>query len=233
MHVCRTRGLSPARIDADDFKRRVFRFRVFKATIQNRMRPRRVAACDHDEFSVIQIVVARRRRICAERGLVASHRRRHAQARIGVDVISADQPLRELVEDVVVLGQQLSGNVEANAIGTVLGNAAGEFFDEGVEGNVPAHALAILLAGCPHFGIQRATIGCGRQVQRAAFGTQAAKICRVIGIAANGRDSRAIRTRQHPATHAAIRAGRFDFLNASDHFARLQVAWFESATVTI
>ena len=64
-HVGRTRSLGPTGVDADDFERRIFRFRILKPAIQNRMRPSRIAARDHDEFCVIQIVVAGRWRVRA------------------------------------------------------------------------------------------------------------------------------------------------------------------------
>ena len=40
--------------------------------------------------------------------VVTGDRRRHAQARVGVDVVGAEEALRQLVDDVVVLGQKLA-----------------------------------------------------------------------------------------------------------------------------
>ena len=55
-------------------------------------------------------------RVFAEGALVAGHRRGHAQTGIGVDVGAADAALHQLVGDVVVLGQQLSGDVEGDRV---------------------------------------------------------------------------------------------------------------------
>ena len=44
----------------------------------------------------------------------------HAQARVGVDVVRAEEALGELVDRVVVLGQQLAGDVERDRVGPVL-----------------------------------------------------------------------------------------------------------------
>ena len=91
---------------------------------------------------VVDVVVAGGRRVGAERLLVARHRARHAQPRVGVDVVGADQALRELVEDVVVLGEELAGDVERDAVGPVLADAGGEAVGELVERVVPRDALA-------------------------------------------------------------------------------------------
>ena len=72
------------------------------------------------------VVVAGRRRVGAQRELVAGHRAAHAQARVAVDVVGADQALGQLVEDVVVLGQQLAADVEAHGVGAVRLDDAGE-----------------------------------------------------------------------------------------------------------
>src|SRR3546814_6631176 len=60
--------------------------------------------------------------VLAERALVAGYRRRHAQARVGVDVGRADIALHQLVGDVIVFRQQLSRNVERDAVRAVCGN---------------------------------------------------------------------------------------------------------------
>ena len=57
---------------------------------------------------VIDVFITTGRRIHAERGLVSGYRRRHAQARVGIHVICADQPLAQFVKRVVILGQHLA-----------------------------------------------------------------------------------------------------------------------------
>ena len=83
-------------------------FRVFNAAKQNRMRPGRVAADDEDARGLRNVVVTCGRRIGTQGHFVAGHGAAHAQARIAVDVVRAQQPFDQFVEDVIVLGQQLA-----------------------------------------------------------------------------------------------------------------------------
>src|SRR5712692_11253726 len=59
---------------------------------------------DQNALREINVLVAGGRGVRAERRLVTRRRRGHAQPRIGVDVIGADEALGELVEDVIILG---------------------------------------------------------------------------------------------------------------------------------
>ena len=103
-----------------------------------------------------------RRRVGAERLLVAGDRARHAQPRVGVDVVGADQPLRELVEDVVVLGQELARDVERDAVRPVLANAARRS-DRRASSSASSHVAAS--NGAPRAG---ARSGCARAMRCAA-----------------------------------------------------------------
>ena len=132
---CGSRGR--ARIDDNDPDRRIARLRGFDAAIQNRMRPRGVRSGDEKTARVIDIVVARGRRIGAKRRLVTGDGARHAEPRIRVDVVGADESLGELVEDVIVLGQELTGNVERDAVGAVVANARREAIGQRSERDVP------------------------------------------------------------------------------------------------
>ena len=134
-------GLGAARIDDDDLQRRVGAARVLDAAKQDRVRERGVRAGDEERRRVREVVVAARRRVGAERRLVAGDRARHAQARVGVDVVGADQALGELVEDVVVLGQELARDVERDRVGAVRGDRRGEAVGGEVERRVPADRL--------------------------------------------------------------------------------------------
>ena len=95
------------------------------------MRPREVAAGDEDEVGVGR---GRRSRPAARRRRASpcspTTALRHAQARVGVDVVGAQQALGELVEDVVVLGQQLARDVEADRVGAVRAHGVGEAVGE-------------------------------------------------------------------------------------------------------
>ena len=118
---CR-RGIGATRIDHDDFKIGPRRLGRLDATKQNWVRKRRVGTGDEQAMRAVDIGVTGRRRIGTQRHFVTRHRRRHAQARIGIDVVSADQALGEFIEDVIVLGQQLPGNVKRHTVRTVFTN---------------------------------------------------------------------------------------------------------------
>ncbi len=176
------------------------------------MRISRIGADDEHHLGQVDILVAGRRRIGAQRLLVAGHRAGHAQARIGIDIVGADQALGELVEDVVILGQQLAGNVEADAVRAMLGDGIGEFFRHEIEAGIPGGALARGIALRAQFRMKRARLllqqGAGRQVQRAALGAQAAEVGRVLGIALHAQHLPAVGFDDHAAAHAAVAAGR-------------------------
>ncbi len=69
------RGIRAPRIDDDEPQRRIARFRIFEAAEQYRMRERGVRAGDEYALGVVDVLVARGRRIRAERRLVAGDRR--------------------------------------------------------------------------------------------------------------------------------------------------------------
>jgi hypothetical protein len=212
VQVGHRRGLGLARIDHDPLLRRPRRPRILQATAKDRMRPGEVAACDEDEVGIGEIVVARGWRVGAERGLVARDRARHAQPRVGVDVVGAEQSLGELVEDVVVLGQQLAGDVQADRVGTVSVHRIYDPVRQQACRIVPRDRLGRRTTPrAPHRAHQtrlRGDVRRRRQVQRAALGAQPAEVGRVIGVAAHVDDRRALGADQHAAADAAIRARR-------------------------
>ncbi len=148
---------------------------------------------------VRQVVVARGRRVGAQRQLVAGHRAAHAQARVGIEVVGADQPLDELVVDVVVLGQPLARAVEADGVGAVRRDDRGEAVGGLVERLVPADARERAAARRAALRMQqprlRDHLARGRQVQRAALGAQAPEVGRMVGVAAHAGDARRRRSR--------------------------------------
>ena len=87
---------------------------------------------------MVDVFVARRRGVRSQGLLVSRDRGRHAQPRVGVDVVGADQPLGQLVEDIVVLSQKLTRNIETDAVGAVCAYRVGEAIGEMIERLVPA-----------------------------------------------------------------------------------------------
>ena len=208
MQVGLVGGVGAARVDHDQLEVGIGLPRRLDAAEQDRVRVRRVGAGDENRPGMVDVVVAARRRIGAQRRLVARHRGRHAQARIGVDVVGADQPLGELVEDVIRLGGELAGNIEGDGVGAVLQDDCAEFFGNVVERGVPAHLLARRGTVGTQLGKKRAPGRLRRQCQRHALGAQLALIGRMRGIAAHAGDFPGVGLDQHPATGAAVTADR-------------------------
>src|SRR5439155_15357299 len=52
----------------------------------------------------------------SERAFVPGDRGSHAQARVGVDVRRTDEALHQLVGDVIVLGEQLPGQIKRDGV---------------------------------------------------------------------------------------------------------------------
>ncbi len=112
-------GLGAARIDDHDLHRRSRALGRFQPLEQHGMAPGEIAADQHHEIGLLEILVAAGHRVAAEGALVARHRRGHAEARIGVDVGGAEEAFDQLVGGVIVLGQQLAGDIEGDGIGPV------------------------------------------------------------------------------------------------------------------
>ena len=83
----------------------------------DRVAGRGVGAEQEQHVGLVDVGVGRRRAVGAERARVARDRAGHAQARVGVDVVGAEEALGQLVDRVVVLGQQLAGDVERDLVG--------------------------------------------------------------------------------------------------------------------
>ena len=103
------------------------RLGLFDAPEQYRMGDRRVGAGDQNAFGAIDVFVGARRRVGPQGLLVASHGRRHAETRVGIEVVGTDQPLRQFVEDVIVFGQELAREIEkSDGIRTMRADGVGK-----------------------------------------------------------------------------------------------------------
>ena len=91
-------------------------FRSDHPLVQDRMAPRRIGADQHDEVGLVEVAVDARHRIGAESAPVACDRRRHAKPRVGIDIGRAEKTFHQLVGDVIILGQQLAGQIKRNRV---------------------------------------------------------------------------------------------------------------------
>ncbi len=204
-------GVGAARVGHDQLHAGVLLARFFDAAKQHRVGKGRVAADDEQALRVVHVVVAGRWRVGPQREFVARHRAAHAQARVGVHVVGADQPFGQLVENIVVLGQQLAAEVEAHGVRTVLGDGLSEALGGQVQCRVPAQRRGGGLAAQPLHGLQQPGLardrGCGRQVQRRALGAEFAEVGRVVWVTAHAGDLAALGFDEHAAAHTTVGAG--------------------------
>ena len=104
------------------------------------MTPGGVRADQYDQIGLVEILIGAGHRVGAEGAAMAGDRRRHAQPRIGVDIGRADEALHQLVGDVIILGQQLAGQIEGDRIRPVLVNRVREPVRDAIKRAVPGHA---------------------------------------------------------------------------------------------
>ncbi len=205
-------GLGPARIDHDPTLARLLLTRRFEPAKEHRVGPGHVRARDHDEIRVIEVLVAGGRRIGPEGRHVARHRRGHAQPRIRVHVVRADHALRELVEDVIVLGEQLPREIEGHAVRAMAGDRPGEALGGMVERRIPRDARAWQRTCRAQFRVECSpACACDRQMQRAALRAEPPEVRRVRGVPAHGRDAPGLARHDDAAADAAVGAGGAGF----------------------
>ena len=200
-------GVGPARIDHHDAGAALLLVDEH-ALVQHRMAPGRVGADQHQQIGLVEILVAARHRVGAERAAVAGDRRGHAQPRIGVDIGAADKTLHQLVGDVIVLGQQLAGEIERDRAGAVARDDVLKAMRDMVERVAPGHPLHRPLVAADH-RMQQAVFQPERLAERRSLRAQPAEIGGMLGIARDRRPSPAVGRRQHAAADAAIGAGGF------------------------
>ena len=146
---------------------------------QDRMAPGRVGADQHDQVGQIEIGVAARHGVGAEGAALAGDRGRHAQPRIGVDIGRADEALHQLVGDVIVLGQQLAGEIERDRVGPVALDDRAK--SVGRPGRAPTSQLAraSLPSACRSIGCSSRPVEPDRLAQRRALRAQPSEIRRM------------------------------------------------------
>ncbi|CAB5606496.1 Uncharacterised protein [Pseudomonas aeruginosa] len=208
LQVGQLAGVGAPRVDHHDAHLRPSGLGGFQATEQDRVGEGHVAAGDQHAIGAVEVFVAARRCVGAQAALVADHRRGHAQARIAVDVVGADQGPRQLVEGVVVLGQQLAGDIEGHAVRPMFANGLGETPGGMFQGTLPVAASPRQLLAEAQLGVQRAGLEVAGQVQAGAFAAESAEVGRVPRIALHAEDAFAVVFDQDATTHAAVAAGR-------------------------
>jgi len=171
-----------------------------KTLIQHRVTPCHVAADQNHQIGGLDVVVTAGHDILAKGADMTPDRGGHAQARIGVDIAAADKPFHQLVGDIVVLGQELAGDVKGDRVGVIGGNRVREALGDQVERLVPAGGSAADLR------MQKAALGCESLAECHTLRAESTAIGRVVGVSTD----RPVGGHQHPATNTAIGASGSD-----------------------
>jgi hypothetical protein len=198
-------GGRAARVGADD--ERAFGLTVADARPEDRVAGGRVRPQQQQAVGVGDVGVARRRAVEAERAAVARHRRRHAQAGVRIDVVRSQIALGELVDRVVVLRQQLPGDVEGDRVGAVLVDDRPQPARQRAEHVVPAGRLEARVAILAPQRARRAVrrVHGERQAKRLTAG--AAAVGGMKRVAAHGLEAAVVvDIGQQAAADAAVRA---------------------------
>ncbi len=78
-----------------------------------------VGADDEEQVGLVEVLIGTRRPVGAQRQLVAAAGAGHAQARIGFDMLGADEALGQLVGQVLRLQRHLARNIKGNGVGAM------------------------------------------------------------------------------------------------------------------
>ena len=168
------------------------------------MAPRKVRAGQDQQIRLFKVIINAGHGVGAEGPFMPRHGRGHTQTRVRVDIGRAHEPFDQLVRDVIVLGQQLTRDIERDAIWSVFLDRFGKPVRNKVQRAVPRGIRATDLR------VQQPPRQGQRIAQRRALGTQATLVRGVIGIAFDRQAALSIIAQDDATTDAAIGAGRFD-----------------------
>ena len=199
-------GRGAARIDHDQAQGRAGFLQFGDALEEDGMAPRGIGSDQHDQVGQLQVFIADRHQVFTEGAFVAGHRRGHAQPRIGIDVGAADVALHELVGDVVVLGQQLSRDIQGHGIRTMFGDDGRELARHLVKRLIPRYLLQCALR-IAHLRMQQTAIQIHRFGEGRAFHAQAAEVGGMLHVALHADAAIVLERSRHAAAHAAVGAG--------------------------
>ena len=203
--LCRRRA---ARINHDDARAAIVAVR-HDALEQHGMAPGRVRTDENDQIGAVEILVGAGHGVGAESAPMARDRRGHAEPGIRVDVGRADKSLHQLVGDVIILGEQLAGEIEGNRLRPIARDDPLEIFGDRIERRIPIGSHQRAVAGPAH-RMKKARLQAKRLAQSRALRAEPAEIRRMLRIAGYCRAAAAVGRREQSAPNAAIRAGGAD-----------------------
>ena len=155
MQVRSTGCVRDTRIDHDDLHLRAQGLGFFDSSVQNGVRKSSIAARDEKTMCVINVLIASRGRVRTQRQFVGRHGAAHAKPGVRVDVVRSDQTLGELIENVVVLGEELPGDVKTQCISAMGLNDSHQPRAHLLLSLLPSHRPQRRSTMRPHHGLQK------------------------------------------------------------------------------
>ena len=144
----------------------------------------------------------------AQRARVADGRRGHAQARVGVEVVGAQEALGELAGQVVLLGRELPGGVDRHGVPAVGCDDLAQPLGGIAQRRRPRHPLALAVAARAQLGVEQTIGGAEHRRQVDGLGADVAEVGGVIGIALHPGDGAIPDFHEQAAANATVRAER-------------------------
>ena len=167
----------------------------------------RIGADQEEAVGELEVGVGRRRAVGAERARVADGRRGHAQARVGVEVVGAEEALGELGCHVVLLGEELAGAVEGDGVGPVRGDDLAQARGRGAERQPATTRARARRRGARGAADRAAGPRCGAPGGRwIGLGADVAEVGRMLGITLHPAHHALGHLDEEPAADAAVRA---------------------------
>ncbi len=171
-----------------------------------------VRAPQHEGVGVLDVVVAAHRLVDAEGAHEADHRRGHAVARIGVEVVAAEARLHQLGGGVALPDRPLARAEHRDRLRAVLLQRGLPLLFHDVEGLVPRHRreLAVLVVLAVLHAQQRlgqAVLAVHDLGQEVALDAVQAAVDRRVRVALGGDDAAVLHADQHRTAGAAEAAG--------------------------
>ena len=197
---------------------------VLHAQEQDRMAVRHVRAGDEEQVREIEILIRAGRPVGAERQLVARRGAGHAIARVRLDVVGADEPLRQLVGEVLRLHRHLAGDVERDRIRPVRVYERAQAPPGLGDRLLHRHGKLVGLAVLAQRRVLHAPGADDRLRGRRALGAETAEVRRVIFVARQLLHLAAVHLQDHAAADAAIGADRLDRLHLRAHASSIDAA---------
>ncbi len=200
MKIAFRRRHGAARIDRHELHRRARGLGRQHALEQDRVAPGEIGADQNQKIGRFQVFIGVRHRVRAEGPDMTGDRRGHAEAGIGVDIGRADEALHQLVGDVIVLGQDLAGDVEGDRVRPLAGDRLGKALRH-------MASAASQDTRSPRFPGGEAG-GRGSAFRPApTLGAKPAEIGGMLRVAGDGDRAVGLRACEHAAADAAIGAG--------------------------